>query len=670
MGDTNQQKIYEFGDFRLIPVEGLLMRGSAPVQLTPKAFAALVLLVERRGRLVEKEELMKNLWDNAFVEESAVSKSVWAIRQALGEDPKHSKFIQTVPKRGYRFVADVSVIDTTNDPTGALGPLQATNGVNGFESIEPDSSGLTAEAVDQPAPNSVLVESEAKSPDSDQPTLSRTYADQRSFVALTGLALSALIFIGYLVFHGGGVLGKTGNSRIAVLPLKPLDSQTRDPLYEFGVADSLILKLGSSRNLAVRQLNAVRSYAGLDRDPIEIGNEQKVDYVLESHYQVVDGRIKVTSQLFRVASGEVEDTFTVERDAADPFSAQDAVANEVGNRILMRFGPAPPAYKPNRGTHNEEAYRLYLEAMYLYDKRGGNELRRAIDLLDRAVQLDPHYASAWAGKALASHTYSTPGISSSDEEHQISMEAANKALEIDPNLSDAHTAICQDKFLYEFDFPGAERECKRAVELDPNSPLAHQTSSILFSSRGRFDESISEIKIAIDLQPSSFNYQRFYGNVLYYARRYDEAESQFERVIAMNPSFKGGYMWLIKVLEMKGDEPKAFEVFIKYLTTQNPTEPKKLNYDEEQIQRYRTAYENLGWRGVMFERDRVFDRSNDPYFRRAEWNAMLGEKEKAVEYLRRSYELHEWGIAFLQVEPAFDPIRDDPRFNELVAKLR
>src|SRR4030095_4103989 len=176
-----------------------------------------------------------------------------------------------------------------------------------------------------------------------------------------------------------------------------------------GIADSVILKLNSSRNLIVRQLHAVRNYVELDRDLIEIGKEQNVDFVLASNYQIANGRIKVTSQLLDVATGKVEDTFTVEKDSTNLFSAQDAIAAAIGSKIIARFGGANNGNEPKRGTTSEEAYRLYLQGMYLVEKEDKADTIRSIELFDQAINLDTNYAAAWAGKGHAHCAYSPMG---------------------------------------------------------------------------------------------------------------------------------------------------------------------------------------------------------------------------------------------------------------------
>ena len=263
---------------------------------------------------------------------------------------------------------------------------------------------------------------------------------------------------------------------IAVLPAKAINSVDRDEIYDIGIADSLILKLGSMKGFIVRPLSLMRKYADVGQEPLAAGREQKTDYVLASNYQLEGGKIRITAQLWNVASGQIEETYKSEKDAADVFAMQDAIASEVGNVLSGRFGTTPSDRTAKRGTANEEAYRLYLQGMYLYGKRTTADAIKAVEVLEHSVRLDPKYARAWAGLALAYKNVATfraqePNFAGSkaQEEYQKSLEAINTALALDENLADAHCALCVHKMTYEYDFDGAERECKRATELDPNS---------------------------------------------------------------------------------------------------------------------------------------------------------------------------------------------------------
>ncbi|MBA3632945.1 MAG: hypothetical protein H0W58_09085, partial [Acidobacteria bacterium] len=440
---------------------------------------------------------------------------------------------------------------------------------------------------------------------------------------------------------------------------------SRDEIYEIGIADSLILKLGSIKGFIVRPLSATRKYADINQDSLAAGQEQQVDYVLASNYQLAGGKIRVTSQLINVASGQIEETYTTEKDAANVFAMQDAIAGEVGNKLSARFGSTSSGATAKRGTTNEEAYRLYLQGIYLNDKRTTTDSRKAVEAFEQAIRLDPNYARAWAGKAHAHRSFSNFGSRATNvhEEHQQSMDAINKALELDQNLSEAYSVLCENKMYYEYDFAGAEASCKRAIELKPDSPQAHNIyARFLMGPGGRFDEAITEIKTAIDLDPAAYYHQAIYKIVLTYARRYDEADQQLERLAAMNPNGAVGIFWYVGGLEMQGNNSEAFERLMRFQTLAKT--------DEKTRQLFKTAYQTSGWQGVLREHaKRYYEYSTAHSFSGACINAQIGDKDKAFEYLEKSYQERELWMAYLQVDPRLDPLRGDPRYHELVRRV-
>lgn len=609
---------YEFGNFRLDPTERVLFCESKPLPLTPKAFHMLLILIENRGRIVEKEKLMDEIWADSFVEEGSLSVNARRLRLVLEDDASRPKFIETIPRRGYRFIADVKEVSEDQPPA------------------EP--------AVAETLPKTSAARSKLFAP-----------------LAAAGLLIAAAL-IYYFAFAGTSAAGDRRS--IAVLPVRPINSAIRDELYEIGIAESLINRLALMKGFVVRPLSATRAYTDVTQDPLEAGREQKVDYVLAANYQFAGGKIRVTAQLLNVATGQIEETYKGEKDTADIFAMQDAIANEVGNIFLARFATTSTGSPPKRWTNNEEAYRLYLHGMNLSNRRTGADARKAVEALEQAVRLDPNYALAWAGKAYAHRAVGNYGRSvNTHDEYQKSMEAINRALALDENLSEAYSALCENKMYYEYDSDGAERACKRAIELDPNSSLAHQVYSRYLPGRGRFDEAIAEAKIAIDLEPASVFHQHMLGNVFHYARRYQEAEEQYKRVLAMDENHGNTQTRLVATLALQGKESEAFEWFTKSLNAH------LLPSDEKTAQKFRTVFQTSGWQGIIRERAKIFDETDEAYGRGATWQAQIGNKDEAFEYLEKSFQRREIWMCYLQVDPLLDPIRDDPRYHDLVRRV-
>jgi DNA-binding winged helix-turn-helix (wHTH) protein/Tfp pilus assembly protein PilF len=626
--------IYEFADFRVVPEDNLLLRDGESIPLPPKAFSTLVLLIEHHGHLVRKEDLIEKIWENSYVEEAAVSRCVWTIRSALGEDSKSQRFIQTVPKCGYKFVADV--VEYTD--TGHLGPKANGNGM--AADIKQDSQSAGGPAIRAAAA-----------------TEASPWHQHRPVVA------AAVVFglLGLVIIAGSFLFNSQAKpagapTQFAVLPLKPIDTTNRSNFYEIGVAEGLIHRLNSIKGFVARPLSAIRQYDALDQDPIAAGREQKVDKVLESSYQIADGKFRLTAQLINVASGQVEDSYKVETDSGNVFAIQDAVASEIGNRLMARFG-ATTGPERKRGTSNEEAYRNYLQGMFLIDQRNGS---KAVENLDRAVALDPNYALAWAGKALAHRAAAITKDSDTRREYESALLSINRALALDPSLADAYSALCSNRFQFEYDPAGAEPACKRALELEPNSSIAHQTYTTFLNTRGRHDEAIASIKAAIDLDPSSFYNQRSYANSLYLARRYDEARVEYLRLWERNRNQRQTLEWMIRALDLGGREAEAFEWFVELSRLDK--------VDEKQVERFKTIFRTVGWLGVLREREKM-DTSDDRYFGRALVNARIGDIDRAFALLNKFYEERSGMMPILQIEPMLDPLRGDPRYAELVRRM-
>lgn len=646
---------YLFKSFRLDVFDRRLFKNGISVSLEPKVFDVLVALVERGGHLVEKDELLQTVWGDSFVEETNVARAIYTLRKTLGESENGNKFIETVPKKGYRFVAEVTIVPAAEN----LKPKNDNY----------DSSPLTKElpvAKVSETPGKTELQNPRAKAENALPLIKN--AKQKKLIALLAASFLGVFFL-FLIssfFFRFGSPQQTAVKTIAVLPVKPINTATRDELYEIGIADSLIHRIGSIKGFVVRPLSAIRKYADVTQNPLAAGREQQVDYVLAANYQISGGKIRVTAQLFNVSSGQIEDTYKFEKKLGDVFEVQDAIAGEVGDKLLALFATTSNSSIQKRGTANEEAYRSYLQGMYLYDKRSPIEAQKAVEILEQALRLDPEYALAWAGKAHAHRTIANFGRSTNIQaEYQNSIEAINKALALEPNLSQAYSALCENKFLTEYDFDGAENACRRAIELDSNSSLAHQIYARFLMGRGRHNEAIEEIKTAIDLEPTSLFNQRLLGNCLLNARRYAEAEAQFKRVVEIEKDFSTTYFWFSQTLALQGKESEAFEWFMKAITHQSPFQKR----DEEAIRAFQTAYQASGWQGVMRERAARFEKSNEIFYHGAAYNAQIENKDKAFEYLEKSYQRREWGITLLEVDPRLDSLRGDPRYDDLVRRV-
>lgn len=632
--------VYEFEDFRLDASHLMLCRrGGEEISMTPKQVETLLALVERNGEIVAIDDLMERLWPNAFVEESNLIQNIHILRKTLGETADGRQMIETLRRRGYRFkckVTKIEQIEIEHPDRPKEGadlfkfPTVVSNKLEGERAIEP--FGLTK---------------------------------HKSFVAGAVIVLiAASLAIGYY-FYSSRTSGVASRS-IAVLPLKPINSANRDEIYENGIADSLIERLSALKGFLVRPLSATRKYADIEQDAIAAGKEQQVDYVLASNYQLANGKIRVSAQLFNVASGQIEEIYKSEKDAANLFAMQDAIAGDVVTLLQKRFVTTSIGLKTVRGTINEEAYRLYLQGSAIAENGKNADGGKAIEYFEQAVRLDPAFALAYAELASIHSRGLNRGGRRATDAYLKAKAAIEKALEIDETLAEAHSYLGVIKSNYEWDFAGAEREHRRSLELNPNSSDAHSMYAGLLGILGRTDESIAEMKIAIDLEPASMSNHHMYGWLLFQARRYDEAIIEEERVVEMDPTIFMANNVLTNSFRLKGIDDKAFEYFLRLETLAGRTEADEINI-------LKNTYAGSGWRGVyerQLKQAKADEKNGDPnYANLAGLSIELGQNSKALDYLEKAVDQNRFTLITLKVNPRYDPLRSDPRFDDLVRRV-
>ena len=446
---------------------------------------------------------------------------------------------------------------------------------------------------------------------------------------------------------------------IAVLAFKPTNASDRDDIYEIAIADALIGRLSSRKSLVVRHLSATLEYRNLEQDPIATGKELQVDYVLATNYQLIDGKIRIIARLFNVTTGVIQRTYQIDKDSNLVLASRDQIAAEVESNLLAQFATDSNRRTATKGTSNEEAYRFYVHGKNLTNKRSAKDALEAVKNFEDAIKLDPNFARAYAAMAEAYRALAILGGGLPREQFEKAKEAVTKALQIDNSLADAYSARGDLKHKYERDWVGAEKDFLTALELEPNNDLAHAQYAILLGEWGRFDEGMAEIDAALAIDPRSLVYQRDRGRILYFARRYDEAIVQLKRVVELNANFTTAYSWLWSAYEMKGDYARAYETIINH--------QKQTNLDRVEV--YQKAYETAGWLGVKRKRLELSKFAVLGAYNIAKQCAVLGETEEAFDYLNRAIERREGPAGMLRVEPVFDILRGDPRFNELIKRI-
>jgi DNA-binding winged helix-turn-helix (wHTH) protein/TolB-like protein/tetratricopeptide (TPR) repeat protein len=653
------QRIYEFDNFRLDVRNRELLRDGAPVTLPGKAFDMLVVLIENGGRLVEKDELFSRIWPDQIVEESNLTVQVSAIRKALGERKENPHYIVTVPGHGYRFIGNLTNVNEEEEMTvierHSISRLRVEN-----ENVPSDNNRLAAVNPIGQIPAIIA-------PGSQINSSGRRRASMWGVAFLAVLALTVaglgLVFALKRLRPPAETVSAFPIKSIAVLPFKPLDAGNRDQSLELGMADALITRFSGLKEIMVRPTSAVRKYNGLEQDAIAAGREQQVDAVLDGSLQRSGDRLRVTVRFLRVADGQVLWTDHFDDKFTDIFAVQDRVSAKIVGLLAVRLTEQEQKVLTKRNTDSPQAYELYLKGNH---SSGTEEkLRTNIEFFQRAIKLDPGYARAYAGLADSYMKLGGPhGYYAPRETFPQAKGALLKALEIDEALAEGHELLGTYKLFYEWDWAGAEQELKRAIQLDPNNGAAHEWYGVYLQSRGRFDESLVEKKLAQKFDPINPNIIADVGYTFFFARRYDAAMEQYRKALELNPNYAWCYVALAEAHLREGTYGEAIAEINKSLS---------LDGDNRTIAILGYAYALAGRhdeaRKVLSQLEELSKRKYVPAFFIAIIYVGLEDKDEAFDWLEKAFQERNPNLVNLKVQPIFDQIRSDPRFVNLLQRI-
>ena len=483
-------------------------------------------------------------------------------------------------------------------------------------------------------------------------------------------SLRQLLMFAELQKTGARQLGTTTTEHpiksIAVLPFKPLISINRDESLELGMADTLITRLGSLRTLVVRPTTAVRKYSALDQDPVIAGKELSADAVLDGSIQRAGNKIRITVRLLSVADGTTlwSDRFDDRYD--DIFAIQDSISNKVVSTLAVTLRREESQQLNKRYTNNADAYEAYLKGRYYWNKGTPDTLAKAVQHFQEAVALDPNYALAYSALADGYNMMGYWGVASPGEAFPKAKKAAQRSVDLDATLGEAHAALAYAYFEYYWDEKTAEIKYKLALELNPNYASAHQWYAEYLLITSRFEEAAKELERAREIDPLSQHLRIITAALPYVNRRYDETISQLRKVLELDPTVEVAYSWLASCYAKKGMHDEVVTIVERQLSISGE--------DPNVIADLRRTYDEMGvasfWRRHAQLLQSKSTQSYIPPIRIAIDYAMCGEADSVFEWLEKAYAERSGWLLELKIDPTWDAYRSDPRFTALLERMQ
>jgi len=626
-----------FGDFVLErSQQRVTHRDGTQLNLTPRHFSALLLFAERAGQLLDKDTLMLALWPGLVVEENNLSQVVSSLRRALGDDTQGSRYIQTVPRRGFRFVAAVTVLPDADEL--------------------PRTDPLTH--ADLPVSAPVLP---------DDPSKRHTLR-----LALAAGATAVVAGTAWWVWRRTPAAAPPG-ATLAVLPFKPLVAEGRDELLEVGMADSLIARLSTVPGLVVRSVGSVLRYAGPAQDPVRAARELDVTWIVDGSLQRRGDQLRATARLLRAADGSAAWSGSFHEKFTGVFDIQDQISNRVMQALAPTLqaaaGSGAAATAPLSdlgGTRSTEAYEFYLTAARHAQGLRADGLRKSLELLNQALTVDPAYALAWVALAEVHRRrlFSADAVPS-DVFEPIKV-ALQRAIALAPNLAQAHTEIGFSLYWFDFDWPGAEREFRRALAANQNVAMAHFGLGMLLATQDRIDEGFSHLRQARELDPMSLVFNTLEAGYLLDGGRRAEARARLARVLDIAPNF-----WLahatqgLLLLAEQQDEAGIAALRRAVAMADGSTQPSVLLGVHLARLGQRDEARTLLHQMLALSKTRYV-----PPTSLAALHAALGEVAPALALLEQAFAVHDTRLIVFKDDPRWATLRKEPGFLALVKKLK
>lgn len=639
---TSSVRAIRFGVFEVDLRAGELRKKGIRIKLQDQPFLLLVTLLKQRGEIITREELCRTLWpDGTFIDfDHGLGSAINRLREALGDSAANPRFVETVPRRGFRFIAPIETVsgDTQVVSEAAQsGPDPAMEGIS---------------------------ETENQAGSSKKTLVPERLSWRLDWRGPSLLLLGMLALLGIWLFRRESLPSPVVRS-LAVLPLVNLSGDASQEYFSDGMTDELIAELGQISELRVTSRTSAMTYKGVRKPLPQIARELNVDAVVEGTALRSGSRIRITAQLIQASTDKHLWAQSYEGDLRDTLALQSKVAREIAGQIRIKLNPQEQAGLKNVKVVNPEAHEDYLKGRYFWNKRTGTDLEKAVDYFNRSINKDPNYAQAYSGLAdsyalMGDWEY---GVLAPQEAFAKAKAAATKALALDGTLGEAHTSLAFSLDLFDWDWESAGKEYRRAIELNPSYATAHQWYAWHLIVLGQNGEAIAEMRTAESLDPLSLIISADMADVLLVARRYDESIQQSRKTIEMDPRFGVAYYQLGQAFAQKHMHQEAIAEFQKAIgfSGGNKTFTASLAY----------AYAASGRTNDALNILKALNEPSKRGFSNASEIALvyigLNNKGEAFASLEKAYK-ERFNPSIIR-RPCFDPLRADPRFQDLLGRI-
>jgi TolB-like protein/DNA-binding winged helix-turn-helix (wHTH) protein/tetratricopeptide (TPR) repeat protein len=649
---SENPRLARFGLYEVDLRTGELRKQGLKIRLQEKPFQILSILLERRGDVVTRKELRERLWpEDTFVDfDNSLNTAMSKLREALGESAGSPRYVETLTRRGYRFIAPVELLEPeaeVSKPTlSALPGPTAPAAIENLDSVPP----------------TYLLESPV--PAAAGPAIEHW---RRSWITVAtigvGILLAYFFYVAWVRWKAGPP-STSGRIRLAVLPFKNMSGDPEQEYLSEGLTEEMIAQLGRLHpRLAVIARTSAMQYAGTNKSINQIGNELDLDYIVEGSVRRAEDRVRITAKLIQVSDETQLWVEHYERGAADVLALQSEVARRIAGSLAVELLPARRGPPGLSATTTPAAYEAYLKGRFFWNKRREEPLRKSIEYFQQAIQHDPRYAPAYSGLADAYIVLETYSALSAKQTLPLARAAATKALELDDSLAETRTTLAAIRQL-EWDWTGAEAEFRRALELNPNYATARQWYSEYLTMVGRIDEAVAEAKLAQELDPLSIIINYVLGYNLYVARRYDEAIVQYCKALEIDPTFYAARFAVANTYEQKAMYAEALAEWQGIMIDGGRKE------EAEELGR---VFARSGYASVLKQRHlQLIERSKKEYVESlliARLCLKVGRRDEAFEWLEQAYQERRQRLGYLKVDPVYDSIRSDPRYLDLLRRI-